>query len=57
MARLPAGAAADDEEEQHYQPGALRFWLIMLCNLLALFLVFLDRTVVATAIPRITSWP
>lgn len=40
---------------RHYQPKTLRFWLIVLCNFLALFLVALDRTIVTTAIPRITD--
>ncbi|KAJ6016040.1 hypothetical protein N7540_010631 [Penicillium herquei] len=38
-----------------YHPRTLKFWLIMLCNFLALFLVALDRTIIATAIPRITD--
>jgi MFS family permease len=41
--------------DELYNPGPVRFWLIMLCNSLALFLVALDRTIVATAIPRITD--
>lgn len=38
-----------------YQPKSLRFWLILVANFLAMFLVALDRTIVATAIPRITD--
>lgn len=38
-----------------YQPRSLKFWLTLLFNFLALFLVALDRTIVATAIPRITD--
>lgn len=38
-----------------YQPKSLKFWLTLLCNFLALFLVALDRTIIATAIPRITD--
>ncbi|KAJ5730746.1 major facilitator superfamily domain-containing protein [Penicillium malachiteum] len=38
-----------------YHPRTLKFWLIMFCNFLALFLVALDRTIIATAIPRITD--
>ncbi|KAG8168086.1 hypothetical protein KVR01_003775 [Diaporthe batatas] len=38
-----------------YKPKTLRFWLTLLANFLALFLVALDRTIVATAIPRITD--
>lgn len=42
-------------EEQAYKPKTLKFWIIMLSNFLALFLVALDRTIVATAVPRITD--
>jgi MFS family permease len=42
-------------DEDLYQPGRLRFWLIMLCNFLALFLVGLDRMIIATAVPQITN--
>lgn len=38
-----------------YQPKTFNFWLIMLCNFLSLFLVALDRTIITTAIPRITD--
>lgn len=38
-----------------YQLKAFRFWLIMFSNFLCLFLVALDRTIVTTAIPRITD--
>lgn len=38
-----------------YKPKTLHFWLIMLCNYLALFLVAIDRTILTTAIPRITD--
>ncbi|KAI3402167.1 hypothetical protein diail_96 [Diaporthe ilicicola] len=38
-----------------YKPKTLRFWLTLLANFLAVFLVALDRTIVATAIPRITD--
>ncbi|KUI54830.1 Putative HC-toxin efflux carrier TOXA [Cytospora mali] len=38
-----------------YKPKTLKFWLILLCNFLAMFLVALDRTIVATAIPTITD--
>lgn len=38
-----------------YAPKTFRFWLIICCNLLALFLVALDRTIISTAIPRITD--
>lgn len=38
-----------------YQPITVKFWLIITCNFLSLFLVALDRTIVTTAIPRITD--
>jgi hypothetical protein len=38
-----------------YDPRSVKFWTIMVCNFLALFLVALDRTILATAIPRITD--
>ena len=38
-----------------YRPKTFGFWLIMFCNFLSLFLVALDRTIIATAIPRITD--
>lgn len=47
----PAGA----EAEQNYQPRTARFWLITLSALGSMLLVALDRTIVSTAIPRITD--
>lgn len=41
--------------DENFKPKSLRFWLIMLSNFLAIFLVALDRTIIATAIPRITD--
>jgi len=38
-----------------FKPKTIKFWLILLSNFLALFLVALDRTIVATAVPRITD--
>lgn len=38
-----------------YRPKTLKFWTVMLCNFLALFLVALDSTIIVTAIPRITD--
>jgi MFS family permease len=45
----------DDEAERNFQPKTAKFWLIMLSNFVAMFLVALDRTIIATAIPRITD--
>ncbi|KAH6856803.1 major facilitator superfamily domain-containing protein [Chaetomium sp. MPI-CAGE-AT-0009] len=42
-------------EDELYQPRSVRFWLTLLCNFLALFLVALDRTIIATAVPRISD--
>lgn len=41
--------------ESQYQPKTLKFWLILFCVFFSLFLVALDRTIFATAIPRITD--
>lgn len=43
------------DPNENFKPKSLRFWLIMLSNFLAIFLVALDRTIIATAIPRITD--
>ncbi|KAK0630757.1 major facilitator superfamily domain-containing protein [Bombardia bombarda] len=42
-------------EEDLYQPRSFRFWMTLVCNFLALFLVALDRTIIATAVPRISD--
>lgn len=38
-----------------YQPRTIKFWLTISCTFLSLFIVALDRTIIATAIPRITD--
>lgn len=38
-----------------FKPKSVRFWLTLVCNFLALFLVALDRTIIATAVPRISD--
>lgn len=43
------------DPDKNFQPKSLRFWLVMLSNFIAIFLVALDRTIIATAIPRITD--
>ncbi|KAK4145814.1 putative HC-toxin efflux carrier [Dichotomopilus funicola] len=43
------------EGGEHFQPKSLRFWLTLFCNFLALFLVAIDRTIIATAVPRISD--
>jgi hypothetical protein len=49
----PPGMGASEDEL--FQPRSVRFWLTLLCNFLALFLVALDRTIIATAVPRISD--
>ncbi|EJT77821.1 aflatoxin efflux pump [Gaeumannomyces tritici R3-111a-1] len=51
----PAAGAGGPPGSDLYDPRSLKFWTIMFCNFLALFLVALDRTILATAIPRITD--
>lgn len=51
----PAGPPGPGGPNNLYQPGTLKFWLILVSNFLAMFLVALDRTIVATAIPQITD--
>ncbi|KAH6691667.1 azole resistance protein [Plectosphaerella plurivora] len=46
---------ADDPAATNYNPRSINFWLVMLSNFVAVFLVALDRTILATAIPRITD--
>jgi hypothetical protein len=49
------GPPSDDDAEKNFKPKTAKFWLIMLSNFVAMFLVALDRTIIATAIPRITD--
>jgi MFS family permease len=51
----PPGGHDGANNNPLYQPRSIRFWLIILCNFLALFLVALDRTIIAVAVPRITD--
>ncbi|KAK1996964.1 major facilitator superfamily transporter [Colletotrichum falcatum] len=44
-----------DEAEENFKPKTFTFWLVILSNFVAMFLVALDRTIIATAIPRITD--
>lgn len=50
-----AGLAAQTEQQRNYQPKTLKFWLIVLSTFMAMFLVALDRTIIVTALPRITD--
>ncbi|KAF5604682.1 major facilitator superfamily transporter [Fusarium pseudocircinatum] len=49
------GPAFDKEAQENYKPKTLKFWLIILSVFAAMFLVALDRTIIATAIPQITN--
>lgn len=51
----PPGPGGPGGPNNLYQPKTLKFWLILVSNFLAMFLVALDRTIVATAIPQITD--
>lgn len=51
----PGGPGGPPVGNDLYQPKSPKFWLTLLANFLAMFLVALDRTIVATAIPRITD--
>lgn len=42
-------------DESLYKPKTASFWLVISCNLLALFTVALDRTIITTAIPQISN--
>lgn len=50
-----SGPQGDVDETPDYKPKTLKFWVIMICNMLAMLLVALDRTILATAIPKITD--
>ncbi|KAK8051583.1 hypothetical protein PG993_002968 [Apiospora rasikravindrae] len=50
----PPGAD-DDEAERNFKPKTLKFWAIMISIFMAMFLVALDRTIIGTAIPKITD--
>jgi len=44
-----------EDSEKNYQPKSLKFWTIIVATYLSLFLVGLDRSIIATAIPKITD--
>jgi MFS family permease len=44
-----------DDAEENYKPQSLSFWTILIGVYLSIFLVALDRTIIATAIPQITN--
>lgn len=51
----PPGPPGPPADNGLYQPRTLKFWLTLLSNFMAMFLVALDRTILATAIPTITD--
>ncbi|KAK5998336.1 MFS-type efflux pump MFS1 [Cladobotryum mycophilum] len=51
----PKGPSQDDEAEANYKPKTIKFWLVMLSTFMSMLLVALDRTILSTAIPRITD--
>lgn len=44
-----------EDAERNYNPKSIKFWSILIGIFLAILLVGLDRTIIATAIPRITD--
>ncbi|KAJ3481007.1 hypothetical protein NLG97_g7926 [Lecanicillium saksenae] len=42
-------------DDELYKPKTLKFWLVLLSTFTSMFLVALDRTIIATAVPRITD--
>lgn len=53
--KVPSHQGKPPGPGDQYAPRTAKFWTIMLCNYLSLFLVALDRTIITTAIPRITD--
>ncbi|KAJ5259508.1 major facilitator superfamily domain-containing protein [Penicillium angulare] len=51
----PLPEQSQEQTDSPYRPKTSKFWLILLCNFMCLLLVALDRTIIATAIPRITD--
>ena len=55
-ASTPSYTKEDDpHDDRLYKPKTLKFWLVIACNLLALFIVALNRTIITTALPQITN--
>ncbi|KAK1675773.1 major facilitator superfamily domain-containing protein [Colletotrichum godetiae] len=53
---IPSSESAKQEAEDESQyPHGLKLAVIILSNMIAMFLVALDRTIITTAIPRITD--
>lgn len=49
------GPAFAADAEENYKPKTVKFWLVILCTMGSMFLVALDRTILSTAVPRITD--
>ncbi|EXJ64936.1 hypothetical protein A1O7_01275 [Cladophialophora yegresii CBS 114405] len=44
-----------EDAEKNFQPKSLKFWTVIIGIFLSVFLIALDRTILAPAIPRITD--
>jgi MFS family permease len=51
----PSESKPEEAEDESKYPHGLKLAAIILSNMVAMFLVALDRTIIATAIPRITD--
>lgn len=49
------GVPYQKEAEENYKPKTAKFWLVIVSAFIATFIVALDRTILATAIPQITN--
>jgi hypothetical protein len=47
-----ANDSEHDDAEKNFKPRSPQFWLIIMGVYFSVFLVGLDRTIIATAIPR-----
>ena len=52
---LPEESTTYEDDERNFQPKSLKFWTIISGVYIAIFLVALDRLIIATAIPSITN--
>ncbi|KAI8964862.1 MFS general substrate transporter [Daldinia sp. FL1419] len=51
----PARRELVDDAEDNFKPKTFKFWSVMISIYVTMFLVALDRTIIGTAIPRITQ--
>ena len=54
-APAPAHGGDETEAEKNFKPTSIKFWMIMSGVYASIFLVALDRLIIATAIPSITN--